>query len=231
MDTIKVFEEYNALGFMPIPLAKFSKRPIFKAWNKNYSFQRTINFLKKTPDNYNVGILLGKVIDIEGDSEEANEFLDDLFQGIKHPVYSASKSKHHLFKNNNPSISRILYKDIECRGYNHQSVVPPSVHEDGKKYVWKTDLIKFQDLPYLPKEIAIQLQKYKKLNHEILKPNSMRIPCWNCKKQFFINKKRFKLEIESLHIIQQKWMCNKCRPYNLREMCRKIKSNMATELY
>jgi len=230
MDIIKVFEEYNSLGFMPIPLAKFSKRPIFKAWNKNYSFQRTISFLKNTPDNYNIGILLGKVIDVEGDSEEANEFLDDLFKNIKHPIYSASKSKHHLFRNNNPSITRILYKDVECRGYNHQSVVPPSVHKDGKRYVWETELIKYSDIPLLPKNLALQLEKYKKQNHEIIKPSSMRIPCIKCKNQFFINKKRFNLEIECLHIIGQKWMCNKCRPYDLREMCRKIKSSKAIEL-
>jgi hypothetical protein len=225
MDALKIFQEYSQLGYKPIPLVYGTKRPIFRAWNKKYSYSKTYNFILNHPNNYNFGILLGNVIDIEGDSPEANDFLDEILKEFPHPCYSASKSKHHLFKNKNLKITRISSKDIELRAYNHQSVVPPSIHEDGKKYIWIDPLVKYSSLPVLPTKIEIEIARFKNKNVKILKPFSQRITCANCQKKCFINKRRLEYEILSLQQIQMKWMCNKCRPYDLREICRNIRKN------
>jgi len=223
MDALKIFHDYKALGYHLIPLHKGTKRPIMKNWNKKYSYKRIENFLLQNPGNYNFGILLGDVIDIEGDSCEANIFLNDLLKDIPHAIYQSSKSTHHLFRMGSKFFTRHICNSIEFRGHGHQSVVPPSTHEDGTKYSWITDLIPVSELPVLPSELELKIKTFKIRSKKFTKPHSKKIRCHSCKDQCFINKRRLELELSVLRSIGQKWMCNPCRPYDLREDVRKLR--------
>jgi hypothetical protein len=223
MDAIRIFNEYKNLGYHLIPLHKGTKKPIMKNWNKKYSYKRIESFLLQNPGNYNFGILLGDVIDIEGDSLEANIFLNDTLKDIPHAIYQSSKSTHHLFRMGSKFFTRHICNGIEFRGYGHQSVVPPSTHENGAKYTWITDKIPANQLPVLPPELELKIKTFKKRSQKFTKPHNKKIKCFACEKFCFINKRRLDLELSVLRSIGHKWMCNPCRPYDLRENIRNLR--------
>jgi len=187
-----------------------------KGWNQKYSFNRIEKFLKLNPGNYNFGILLGDVIDIEGDSSDANAFLQELFKDIPHAIYKSSKSTHHLFRMGSQTFTRIICNTIEFRGHGHQSVVPPSIHEDGTKYNWVSKKYHVNDLTFLPKDLEIKIKRFKSRNLNFTKPHSKKILCAECRQVCFVNKRRLLLEIDVVKSMDKKWMCHKCRPYDTR---------------
>lgn len=129
-------EAYINQGLKPIPLHHSSKRPIGAGWNQEWSADRCREGFYVYP-NANIGILLGDVVDVEGDDEFANDLLTSLIGTYPHPTWRSSKSVHHLFQSPDPDLTRIVYKNIEFRGRGHQSVVPPSfVAETGARYQW-----------------------------------------------------------------------------------------------
>jgi len=129
-------EAYIGQGLKPIPLHRSSKRPIGMGWNKDWSVERCREGFYVYP-GANIGILLGDVVDVEGDDEEANATLQKLIGDYPHPTWRSSKSQHHLFLSPDPDLTRIVYQNIEFRGNGHQSVVPPSfVCETGATYQW-----------------------------------------------------------------------------------------------
>jgi hypothetical protein len=230
MDALNIFYEYKRLGYQIIPLMNNTKRPIFKAWNKKYSFAKIENFLKQNPGNYNFGILLGEVIDIEGDNQAANDFLDDVLKKIPHPSYRSSKSTHHLFRRSGKFFTRNVCNGIEFRGYGHQSVVPPSKHEDGKDYIWLTKILPVNCLPTLPPELEYQIKKFRIKNKDYTKPHSKKILCYGCKEICYINKRRLQIELLALSQTNQKWMCNPCRSYDLRDQVRQIRKSSKSNI-
>lgn len=225
MNSLQTFEFYTNLGYKVIPLHYSTKIPIFKSWNKFHNKNKLREFFITNPAEFNFGILLGEIIDVEGDSDEANTYLDHIFKDIPHPVYSSSKSKHHIFRNRNKKITRTSYKNIEYRAFMHQSVIPPSVHEDGTKYEWITEISAVKDIAFLPQNLENQLRKcvFKKTN--IVKPDYLEIVCNQCKRKTYIHKKRFSAEIEVLKTLKMKWSCNKCRTIDLRPLVKKLKIN------
>ena len=92
----------------------------------------------------NWGLLLGPdsgVIDIEGDTEEANAKLAELCEGVITPKYRSGKSTHYLFAYDEAfehERASVTIEGIEFRfGQNRaQSVIPPSTHPSGAKYEW-----------------------------------------------------------------------------------------------
>jgi hypothetical protein len=231
MDALKIFHEYKGLGYKVIPLITRTKRPLMKGWNQKYSFNKIENFLKLNNGNYNFGILLGDIIDIEGDSSDANDFLEDLFKDIPHAIYKSSKSTHHLFRMGDQCFTRIICNTIEFRGHGHQSVVPPSVHEDGTKYIWVTKKYHINELPVLPKDLEIKIKRFKSRNSNYTKPHSKKIHCANCRNIFFVNKKRLPIEIQVVKSLGEKWMCHKCRTYDTRPLIREFKLNTELSVY
>lgn len=220
MTAIEIFNFYTKLGYKVIPLHHSSKIPIFNSWNKKHNINKIKYFLECNPSLYNFGILLGDVIDVEGDSQEANNFLNKIFKNFDHPIFSSSKSNHHLFRNKNKNITRISFNDIEYRAYNHQSVIPPSTHEDGTKYEWITKIMPAKDIPFLPPHLESQIRRCLSKNIEIIKPGHIKVYCYNCKKQIYIHEKRFVKEIQILRAMNTKWECNKCRKFDLRDLIR-----------
>jgi len=222
---LNCFESYTDLGLQVIPLYPKTKVPIGVEWNSDWDKERFKTIFKKN-QNANMGIILGDVVDVEGDNEESNEFLANLIGNYPHPVYKGSKSFHHLFLNPDPSLTRITVGKIEFRGHKHQSVIPPSIHPDGTPYVWIAQvfpipvmpqtLLKFyQEIPK-PKEIIVQVRR--KFPRDYIK-----IWCSNCGKKISIHKKRLKLEKEAFASLGRIWSCQKCRNVDLRAICKQLK--------
>ncbi len=232
---IEYFDCYVRLNLKPIAVYKESKVPVGKNWNLQYSSEYWRDLVKN--GDYNIGILLGDIVDVEGDTDEANAAILEMIGGVSHPSYRSSKSIHHLFINPDKNLTRITHNGIEFRAYKHQSVVPPSFHIDGSDYRWIKDS-KFP-IPEMPKKLLdyyfeIKSKKSKPKiacrndNNVIHRKNKnkkgyVKTHCNNCKKEFFTHKKRLILETQSFMSHGFNWQCRKCRPIDVREDCREIR--------
>ena len=224
------FDLYVQLGLKPIAIFKDSKCPIGINWNKNWSIEKWKPYFNST--DYNMGILLGDIIDVEADTEEANDLLLRMIDDAPHPMFRSSKSIHHLFLTPDNSLTRSVYEGIEFRGHLHQSVMPPSVHTDGSHYKW---LSKSQfPIPSVPEELLRYYFFHKKQNKpkrpapvkRRLKKQHKRTECRICKNKFYIHTKRLILEVKAFREYNLPWMCHKCREFDMRESCRIIRKQL-----
>jgi len=211
-------QDYLKKGFKVIPLQVRSKEPCFKQWNKQW-YRKTaqiITFFQKHP-NANIGVLLGDFLDIEADDEAANELLDLLVSDYPHPTYQSSKSRHHLFRNIYPSLTRKTFNGIEFRAFKHQSVLPPSIHPDGTVYTW----IDFNggEVPNPPYKIIQYLRQRK-----VFPAGKYLMPwCSECGRNLVVKKRNFQREIEVFRRLGQKWQCVNCRSKEVTERCKSLK--------
>lgn len=226
---LRYFDGYVKIGFKPIAIYKNTKCPIGKKWNKNWSASYWRSFFEDSND-FNLGILLGDIVDVEGDTAEANILLNKLIGNVPHPKFSSSKSIHHLFLTPDQKLTRFTCDGIEFRGHNHQSVVPPSNHLDGTTYKWLQDS-KFHVPPmphdlleyYLTKKREKFLsKKYKSASKN--KQGYIKTKCNCCKKDFFIHMKRLTLEVRAFQQHKMPWLCRGCRKIDIRDECRFIRS-------
>lgn len=217
---LRTFDQLVGEGLKPIALAAGTKRPIHKKWNENWSEDLHRSLIKNT--DANIGILLGKMIDVEGDSETANARIDKLVRGHDHPVYRSSKSFHHLFRNPDPDLTVLKYKDVEFRGNNHQSVIPPSI-VGTTQYKWIVPLA--FPLPEMPPELLKfyqELKQFRKRHATEIKKGHMHVACSKCREKKFVHKERFRKELFALREMNSPWVCQDCRTVDLRSRCKEI---------
>lgn len=212
---LRQFDELVGRGIQVIPLRFNSKVPMCKGWT-TWDRQNARETLQRFPEA-NIGILLGNIIDVEGDSREANDRILNLIGDYPHPSYCSTKSIHHLFLNPDPTLKILKYRDMEFRGFKHQSVLPPSRHE-GIHYQW-TDSCEFP-VPEMPKELLQFYRNLKKGKQRIVKPGHVMVRCAKCGKKNFLHKKRFGLELTIFKRLAKKWECKQCRELDLRPFCR-----------
>ncbi len=241
---------YLKHGLKPIPLYWGTKKPIGKQWNIGWSRKRCQESFKKYP-GANIGVLLGDIMDVEGDSPEANKLLNEVCSGIDHPKYKSLKSIHHLFRSPDPKITIAHFKKIEFRGSNHQSVFPPSQHESGKRYEW---IEWCEEIPEMPKELrdVLKISKIKKkkstkekvkfnVNHVSkiiptaqylknnlkfnydVKPGHSKLWCPVCENIQFLHSKRLHFEFIAFKTLGFDWSCSKCRDVDVRELVRSLR--------
>lgn len=219
---VPVIEHFDALtkqGLKVIPLRENSKVPMCKGWNYNWDRSACRERLEVFPDS-NIGVLLGDVVDVEGDSRPANQQILDLIGDYPHPTYTSTKSIHHLFLSPDKGLRLLRVGDIEFRGYGHQSMLPPSQHQ-GTQYMW---LRKVQfPVPPMPQSLYIFYLKQKKQYEKLRKPGHMQVWCSQCEKKCFLHKRRFELELEAFQLLGCRWECQSCRTVDLRPACRLIK--------
>lgn len=215
--TIDHFDALTEQGLKIIPLWENSKVPMFKRWNINWDRKKARSKLEIFPDA-NIGLLLGDVIDVEGDNEEANHVLDGLIGNYPHPSYKSIRSTHHLFITPDPRLRIFKMGKIEFRGHGHQSVLPPSSHY-GFHYQWICDLN--SPPPEMPDSLRIFYEKHR-LGRTI-KPGHMKVWCHQCRKKKYIHRKRFDLELTAFNEMGLGWQCQQCREIDLRSACRAIR--------
>lgn len=224
---------YLAAGLKIIPIAADSKAPINKAWNTAWDAEK-VKECFKNDDNLNIGLLLGDVLDVEGDTPEANAMIKSMIANYPHPKYKSEKSVHHLFLNPFHNLTRIVFKKMEFRGHLHQSVLPPSRHPSGAKYYWLKGT-QFP-IPQLPDELYEFIHnRLGELPKQKKRPPMEAPWCAKCGKKFQIPRSRFEIEIEAFHSIGSKWVCYRCRydkktvPHSERQrikaICKNIRQN------
>ena len=224
------FDNYLSMGLSPILLQHRSKKPLLKNWNLNYNHKIWQKIIKQNSEkNFNIAILLGKVVDVEGDTPEANELLLNLIGDYPHPCFHSSRSIHHLFLNPDPTLTVKRFHDIEFRGNKVCSVMPPSVHEDGTTYRF----LKCSEfpIPVMPPDLREyyfkNLQAQSKPKSVSIKPKVKKYHtktlCNKCNQYQFLHKKRLALEVKAFKIYDMKWICRKCRNVDIRDICRNIR--------
>jgi len=223
MKILDFFDRYVAIGLKPIALYKQSKTPISKGWYKNWSIDKwRCHFAS---GKFNMGIILGDIVDVEGDSPEANEILNKIIGSYPHPKFSSCKSVHHLFKNPDKDLTRIAHQGIEFRANNHQSVVPPSIHENNIRYRWIQGSI--FEIPEMPSDLLNFYNGIKSLRKISLPPLKNKpfysTVCKSCNKRVKIHKKRLALEVKAFSQFGLSWACRDCRKLDIRPICRKLK--------
>lgn len=208
MNSLEYYDLYSKIGWKIIPLFPKSKQPMKKNWYKDFEDNRKI--IEANP-NCNLGLALGKIIDIESDDGKGNLILDKILKDIPHPIFKSSRSIHHLFLNRN--IKYFKFKGIEFRGYRHLSVIPPSIHNDGTPYKWLKQAV--FNLSHLPKAL------YELYNPNNLQPGHTQMKCSVCHNMKFIHKKRLGKEKKAFNELKLPWQCQKCRKIDVRPLCRK----------
>lgn len=229
---LEYFDRYVAAGLRPIAVYRDSKRPVGEGWNKDWKVERWRGYFRT--GGYNMGILLGDIIDVEGDTPEANDLLERMIDGLPHPMFRSCKSVHHLFLSPDPDLTRFVCNGIEFRGRLHQSVLPPSVHESGVPYRWLRDS-RFP-IPTLPDELLkfyFDNRREKKerpvpaRSRPRTKKGHARTQCRVCQGWFYIHKKRLVLEVRSFREhYGLPWMCHGCRELDMRGLCRRMRREM-----
>lgn len=214
------FDAYIACGLRVIPVHPRTKRPI-GFWTARYRPDRARHFLSRNP-GCNVGILLGDgVVDVEGDTPEANRRIEDAIGGVEHPCYRSSKSNHHLFRCPDENLSIVKFDGIEFRGNRHFSVLPPSRHVTGVTYQWIRE--PGGELPPMPRDL---MNLYVPHAPPIPKPprkNCEKPHCITCGERCEVPRERFWLEVEAFKKHGLKWTCTRCRKIDVRDICRFLK--------
>lgn len=122
--SIQHFDALTKRGLQVIPLWANTKIPRMDGWtNMVWDRQQMRDLFCRYPSS-NLGLLLGNIIDVEGDSPQANEIVSQMIGDYPHPSYVSTKSVHHLFLSPDPKLRRFVFQDIEFRGFGHQSVLP-----------------------------------------------------------------------------------------------------------
>lgn len=219
MNILAWYDVYVAQGLQPIPLRPETKIPLLKKWNNEFWDEDYMRHIFGKLPNCNMGLRLGDVMDVEGDTPAANKRLMRITKNCPHPMYSSSKSIHHLFLNPDPNLTIVKWEGIEFRGKIHQSVLPPSRHENGVRYCWLPES-RFP-IPKMPTSV-LDLLKIAK-NQDRPKPNSKGIHCWFCHEKHTMHYKRLRLEVKAFKILRQKWQCHGCRKVDVRPLCREIR--------
>lgn len=218
------FDALTERGLKVIPLRENSKIPLCKGWSRNWSREAARKKLQIFPDA-NIGLLLGEIIDVEGDSETANRVVCDLIGDYPHPLYQSSKSVHHLFLNPD-RLRHFRHEDIEFRGWGHQSVLPPSRHV-GTNYKWLSGF-RFP-VPEMP-DLLQEFYQDKRHGIKKFKVPSLSLRCFRCEKKRFLHRKRFELELALFKLVGERWHCQACRNYDLRSSCRLMRAGAPDHL-
>lgn len=217
--TLDHFDVLTDKGLKVIPLRPNSKVPMYRGWNKNWTRSQARESVMRFPD-CNLGFLLGDIIDVEGDSPQANLAIERLVDGFEHPTYKSTRSVHHLFRTPDQELRIFKHNDIEFRGYGHQSVLPPSRTEE-VIYRWLSIDFPVPEMPEpLLKYYLDRKRKQIKRSPSAIKKDHVRATCTKCGLCSFSHKNRFDLELEALQLLGLKWQCRLCREIDLRPVVR-----------
>jgi hypothetical protein len=122
----------------------------------------------------NVGILLGRasgVVDVEGDSPEAQIESERLLGGLRTPCYRSNRSVHRLFRLPPELVSSSTVAkvgNLELRlgtPKAAQSVVPPSLHASGIRYAWLPGLSPDDCSPAAFPPVLVELMQSQSLSN------------------------------------------------------------------
>lgn len=224
---IDFFDKYVSIGLRPIALYPGTKKPVETAWNKSWSSERWRPYFVQ--GEHNIGLLLGDVVDVEGDTDDANDLLERMIDGKPRPMYKSAKSVHNLFANPDPSLTRLAINGIEFRAWSHMSVAPPSRHTDGTMYRWLAGSA--FPIPSMPDELWQFYLRNRRSPTQSQEPraerrkprNRHKTHCNSCGANFPINPTRLRIEVRAFRMHGLLWMCRRCRRIDIRPACREVR--------
>lgn len=129
------------LGWVLLPVrgpgCKGPKAAIYDGWPECRPEWTDLAELLARRPKAGIALNLGAsgLVDVEGDTPEAEALLDDLCAGADFPCWRSARSKHRLFANDG-SIGHLKTGGVEIRAGRHYSILPPSPHPDGLTYQW-----------------------------------------------------------------------------------------------
>jgi hypothetical protein len=219
---IDYFDLYTQeFGWSVIPAFPNSKLPVGRRWNDGYSVAAARRYVAAHP-KCNLGILLGDIVDVEGDTAEANALLAELTHGCTPPTYQSVKSTHRLFRTPDRFLTSIRFDGIEFRGHRHHSLLPPSRRPGGVAYQWLTAP---GPVPAMPPALLALYQSHRKRVRQDARPGFVRPVCALCEAKPFVHQKRFDLEVACFSRLGERWTCQSCRHTDVRAMCRQVRKD------
>jgi hypothetical protein len=173
MPTASEVMQLAAHGWRVHPLRQRDKKPILDAWQKQATTDedRIIEWWDSHP-GANVGVAMGKesgIIDIECDSEAAEQLLQELFDGYVVPTccFKSPRGMHRLFKytESMPNIDKGHWKlgEIDFKigggGLGTYCLFPPSIHPSGAQYQWTVSPEECEPAE-LPEQVIARIATY-----------------------------------------------------------------------
>jgi Bifunctional DNA primase/polymerase, N-terminal/Primase C terminal 1 (PriCT-1)/Protein of unknown function (DUF3987) len=152
---------YVARGFSVIPIQPREKKPLI-TWHKYQRQRATQSEITLWWSNWpeaNVGIVTGAisgVVVIDLDTAQAKTNLKELVPGFdftKVPRSCTGKGWHLFFRHPGVSIPNraAVFAGLDVRGDGGYVVAPPSIHPNGKQYLWEVPIE--DELPELSPEL------------------------------------------------------------------------------
>ncbi len=140
---VKYAEDYSRRGFATVPVPAGRKGPNLEGWPN----------LRLTPDDVpryfgaepvNVGLILGEpsgwLTDVDLDVEEAVVLADEFLPRTATSGREGSPRSHRWFRSPGTITERFKDTDgkmlVELRSTGVQTLVEPSIHPDGERYLW-----------------------------------------------------------------------------------------------
>lgn len=162
-------ELYN-LGYAVIPAKPKSKVPYLPNWQKRKLSLCEIEKIKSSSIGIVAGELSNNLVVIDFDNDDCLETIEKLFEinnsFRETTIIKTGSGKYHIWIKctdlpiNINNIRKVGTKNIEIRGNKSFCVTPPSIHPNGKNYVWLNDvsdykpiIIKFEELYNLIKSL------------------------------------------------------------------------------
>lgn len=140
-------------GAACVRVAKGGKVPLGRAWQTLASSVADV-ISGWIAGGYNVGLLLGhgRLIDVEYDDAAGRQLLERLgLADAKTPTYTSGRGEHRIFRlaDDLPTCGWRKFGGLELRlgGKPAQSVLPPSLHPDGRTYRWTISPVECKPMP------------------------------------------------------------------------------------
>lgn len=153
MNRLEYAKDYQGRGYAPLPLPLKAKNPGFNDWQK---YQPVNGQLERDfSGEGNIGLLLGEpsgwLIDVDLDWPEAQKlapvFLPETpaksgreSAPLSHYWYHCETSAKKFSDPNKPDSEKQRAMIVELRSTGMQTVVEPSIHPSGERYIWQGEL-------------------------------------------------------------------------------------------
>ncbi len=140
--TVGYAGDYLGRGYAPIPIRLGDKNPGYGGWNEWEVGPEELTEVFAKPCN--IGLLLGEpsggLVDVDADVAEAVTVVPAFLPKTVASGRENNPRSHMFYKSH--GARTIKYKDVdgemllELRSDGHQTLVAPSVHPDGDRYLW-----------------------------------------------------------------------------------------------
>ena len=154
-DTITIPTEIHSYlehGWSLIPVRRRDKRPVGQWLHAQSQRANLADVVLWHDEGHNLAVVTGQlsgVVVVDCDSEDAVREVARRGMPVT-PTAASGRGRHYFLRWEEPVRNRVqLGADIDIRGDGGYVIVPPSVHESGRRYRW-VDGLSLGDVPLAP---------------------------------------------------------------------------------